>query len=257
MSERFNQRLRALRSGGCLTFTLAEAQNLFGMTSSAFADASQMAIRRQALFKPRQGLYVIPSHRDGPLRAPPMQDIIDDIMTHDRAPYYVGLLSAAKAHGARVPAGTPFQVVSSKILRSFRLSAQHVEFFHRKNMPPLDMLQRRRGDVAQLRLSSALLTAVDLLRYRRHMASHDLVRTMLGEMAGCMDVAEVPLLLGFTPVSVLQRLGYFLDLAGAKQLADTIAERIDGASRPTGLGPVGHTSKAKPALERRWQLFSQ
>ena len=48
---------------------------------------------------------------------------IDSLMRHEKRSYYVGLLTAAAAHGAAHQAGMEFQVVTDKLLPDMEVPA--------------------------------------------------------------------------------------------------------------------------------------
>ena len=87
-------------------------------------------------------------------------------MCREGQAYYVGLLKAAELHGATHQAVMEFQVVTAKRLPRIRAGRSLIVFYFRKDMEAVTAgIEDRKTDTGTMTISSAALTALDLLRY--------------------------------------------------------------------------------------------
>ena len=113
-------------------------------------------------------------------------------MRHEGRAYYVGLLKAAELQGATHQAVMEFQVVSDKRLPKIRAGRNLIVFYFRKNMEALMAgTERRKTDTGTMRISSAALTALDLLRYPQASGSIDSVATVLSDLGQTIDPEQL------------------------------------------------------------------
>ncbi|MGB3335855.1 MAG: type IV toxin-antitoxin system AbiEi family antitoxin [Devosia sp.] len=255
MSEQLPDKLLRLLSIGRLTFSKDEVPSLLGMSLSAFEDASQRATNRGRLLRPRRGFYVVVPPQEMAYGAPPATHMIDDLMTHEGAPYYVGLLKAAELHGAAHQAVMAFQVVSSKRMPSIPYGRGVIDFFYNGAMPPDELIDRKQTEAGFFNVSSAALTAADLLRYPRASGSIDAAASVIGDLAERIENSAIAGLRGVVPTPTLQRLGYVLDQVGAAELANEVDKAIDGDTRRIELDTFIVSPKGAPeALDDRWKV---
>jgi hypothetical protein len=93
--DRLLNYIESLQAQGRLVFTSVEAQKELFDTPNAFIKASLRLIRKDKLFRPTNGFYVIipTEYRSG--KSVPPEWYIDALMKFHGLPYYVGGLSAA------------------------------------------------------------------------------------------------------------------------------------------------------------------
>ena len=162
-----------LLSAGRTVFTAEEAEQALGVGHGAFLDASERLQRREALLNPRQGFYVVVPPQYASWGAPPPTWYIDALMHREDPAYYVGLLKAAELHGATHQAVMEFQVVTAKRLPRIRAGRSLIVFYFRKDMEAVRAgVEDRKTDTGTMKISSAALTALDLLRYPQASARH-------------------------------------------------------------------------------------
>jgi len=255
MNEQLPDKLLRLLSVGRLTFSKDEVPSLLGMSPSAFEDASLRAINRGRLLRPRRGFYVIVPPQEMAYGAPPATQVIDDLMAHEGAPYYVGLLKAAELHGAAHQAVMTFQVVSSKRMPSIPYGRGVIDFFYNGVMPPDELIERKQTEAGFFNMSSAALTAADLLRYPRASGSIDAAASVIGDLAEQIEGSAIIGLRGVIPTPTLQRLGYILEQVGAAELANEVDKVIAGDSRRVELDTFVATPQGgSEALDDRWKV---
>ncbi len=103
-------------------------------------------------------------------------------MRHEGQAYYVGLLKAAELHGATHQAVMEFQVISVKRLPKIRAGRNLIVFYFRKDIEAVKAgIEDRKTDTGTMKISSAALTALDLLRYPRASGGIDNVATVLSD----------------------------------------------------------------------------
>lgn len=209
----------SLLSMGRTIFTAEEAEQSLGVGRGAFLDSAERLQRRKALLNPRQGFYVVVPPQFASWGAPPPAWYIDGLMRYEGQAYYVGLLKAAELHGATHQAVMEFQVVSAKRLPKIRAGRNLIVFYFRKDMEAVAAgIEDRKTDTGTMKISSAALTALDLLRYPQASAGIDNVATVLSDLGQKIDADQLAALSVTVERPVVQRLGHLLDRLGHEAL---------------------------------------
>ncbi len=217
----------SLLSSGRTAFTAEDAERTLGIGHGAFLDAAERLQRREALLNPRQGFYVIVPPQYASWGAPPPAWYIDPLMRREGAAYYVGLLKAAELHGATHHAVMEFQVVSSRRLARIRSGRSLIVFYYRKDMESVAAgIEHRKTDTGTMKVSSAALTALDLLRYPQASGGIDNIAMVLSDLAQKIDAGQLADLSRETERSVVQRLGYLLEHLGHDAQAGPMLEAL-------------------------------
>jgi predicted transcriptional regulator of viral defense system len=199
-------------SAGRAVFTRDEAVAALGITPRGFLKAAERQQRRKTLLGLRHGFYVVVPPQYLSWGAPPPAWYIDDLMRHERHPYYVGLLKAAELHGATHQAVMEFQVITSKRLPKNRVGRSIVSFLYRKDMERIaDAVVDQKTDTGKMRVSSPELTAFDLLRYSHAVGAIDSIATVLADLGAKIKSERLAKLAPAFERTVSQRLGYLLD----------------------------------------------
>ena len=216
-----------LLSSGRMVFTAEEAEQALGVEHGAFLDAAERLQRREALLNPRQGFYVVVPPQYASWGAPPPAWYIDALMRREGKAYYVGLLKAAELHGATHQAVMEFQVVTAKRLPRIRAGRSLIVFYFRKDMEAVTAgIENRKTDTGTMKMSSAALTALDLLRYPQASGGIDNVATVLSDLAEKIDPKQVAALSVRSERPVVQRLGYLLEHLGHDALTEQMLEAL-------------------------------
>ncbi len=201
-----------LLSTGQTVFTTEEAEQALSVGHGAFLDAAERLQRRKALLNPRQGFYVVIPPQYASWGAPPPAWYIDALMRREGQAYYVGLLKAAELHGATHQAVMEFQVITAKRLPRIRAGRSLIVFYFRKDMKVVTAgIEDRKTDTGTMKMSSAALTALDLLRYPQASGGIDNVVTVLSDLRQEIDPEQLAALSAVVERPVVQRLGYLLD----------------------------------------------
>jgi len=210
-----------------MVFTAGEAERVLGVGRGAFLDGAERLQRRGALLNPRRGFYVVVPPQYGSWGGPPPAWYIDALMRHEGHAYYVGLLKAAELHGATHQAVMEFQVVSDKRLPQIRAGRNLLVFYFRKDMEAVTAgTEGRKTDTGAMRISSAALTALDLLRYPQASGGIDSVATVLSDLGQKIDPEQLATLSALVERPVVQRLGYLLEHLGHDALTGSMLESL-------------------------------
>ena len=216
-----------LLSSGRTVFTAEEAEQAIGVGHGAFLDAAERLQRREALLNPRQGFYVVVPPQYASWGAPPPAWYIDALMRREGQPYYVGLLKAAELHGATHQAVMEFQVVTAKRLQRIRAGRNLIVFYFRKDMDAVTAgIEDRKTDTGTMKISSAALTALDLLRYPQASGGIDNVATVLSDLGQKIDPGQLAVLSEAVERPVVQRLGYLLEHLDQDALTEPMLEAL-------------------------------
>lgn len=216
-----------LLSAGRTVFTAEQAEQALGVGHGAFLDAAERLQRREALLNPRRGFYVVVPPQYASLGGPPPAWYIDPLMRHEGQAYYVGLLKAAELHGASHQAVMEFQVISAKRLPKIRAGRNLIVFYFRKNVEAVTAgTEGRKTDTGTMRISSAALTALDLLRYPQASGGIDNVATVLSDLGQKIDPEQLGTLSALVERPVVQRLGYLLEHLGHDAVTGSMLETL-------------------------------
>ena len=216
-----------LLSAGQVVFTAEQAERALGIGHGAFLDAVERLQRREAVLNPRQGFYVVVPPQYASWGAPPPAWYIDALMGHEDQAYYVGLLKAAELHGATHQAVMEFQVVTAKRVPRIRAGRSLIVFYFRKDMEAVtEGVEDRKTDTGTMKISSAALTALDLVRYPQASGGIDIVATVLSDFGQKIDPEQLAALSAVVERPVVQRLGYLLDHLGHDSLTGPMLESL-------------------------------
>jgi predicted transcriptional regulator of viral defense system len=225
----FQARLLGVGRG---VFTAEEAQSALGISRGAFLDAAERLQRRGELIRLRRGFYVIVPPQEAAMGAPPPEWYIDALMQHENRRYYVGLLTAASAHGASHQAVMTLQVITDKRIPSVEVGRTRIDFTYRKEMAAVEMgVEEGKAHSGYLKRSSPELTALDLVRYPDGGAGLDNIATVLSELACGLNPQKLAKLSDAFEKPVVQRLGYLLDRLGYEEITAAMLSSLDARGR--------------------------
>jgi predicted transcriptional regulator of viral defense system len=219
--------MTGLLAAGRLVFSRDEAQGAIGTGRGAFLAAAQKLQKRRRLLNPRQGFYVIVPPQNLNFGSPPPASFIDDLMRHEKRPYYVGLLKAAELHGAAHHAIMEFQIVTDKQMRDIQAGRSKIAFYFKKDLTSVASGIEHKTDTRKMKVSSIELTLLDLLRYPEASGGLDNVLTIFADLGPKLDAEKMASLCGAFERSVVQRAGYLLDRSGLPDHAKKLHEFVE------------------------------
>lgn len=239
-----------LLSQGRHTFTSAEAEELLGLEDAALRNALRRLARKGHLFSPARGLYVLvpPEYRSWGVV--PAEWFVDELMRHLGRPYYVGLLSAAAAHGASHQAPQVFQVVTPvaaepRDIRRVRLRFHESVFFPTAETMPMTV------PTGQMTVSTRETTVVDLVGSPRLAGGLDNVATIVGEI-GELHGSALARIAAPRGLSVVRRTGWLVEKFGEADDLEALrqASRID-----QGYPSLLESAQGKRgSVDKQWKL---
>lgn len=245
--------IQDLSAKGRACFSFEDVEKLKASSPAAIKAALRRLQKKGGIAMPYRGFYVIvpPEYRAAGCLPP--EQFIPDLMNYLGEVYYAGLLSAAEYHGAAHQRPQVFQVIVGKGRRPIKCGKMRVEFIFRKNAAKIST-EPRNTPAGVLKIATPEATALDLIGYVGHCAGLDNVATVLAELAEKIDAERLRELAELSPIAWVQRLGYLIELVGAREKAERIAGYI-AEKRPvrTPLAPAIGIKGAR--MDSRWRVF--
>lgn len=245
--------LRDLAARGRYDFSAEEVGSELGVSLAAARSALRRLRKKGLVASPQRGFDLIVPPEYQHLGCLPAEQFVPQLMTRHEIPYYAGLMTAARYHGAAHQQPQVFQVVVPRNRPPIRCGRVRVDFVARRNaaaMPTVSFNTPR----GYLRVSSPEGTAFDLVGYPQHGGGLDHVATMLAELGEKLDSDRLAALGALSPLPWAQRLGFLLERVGhsscTRGLAAFVAEH---ASETVALVPGAEASDA--SRDARWRLL--
>ena len=251
--RRASDLLRDWASRGSYHFSTEELADELGVSLTAARSGLRRLKKKGLVATPYRGFHVAIPAEHQVLGCLPAEQFVPQLMDRLGIPYYAGLLTAARYHGAAHQQPQVFQVVVPKNRPPIHCGLVKVAFVARRNgaAMPTKRVNTPRGF---LRISSPEVTAYDLVGYQAHCGGLENVATVLSELGESLDSAELPSLSQFSPIPWSQRLGFLLDLVGHSSRSTALADFVKNrATETTVLVPGG--SEASANRNARWKLL--
>lgn len=194
-------------------FTLEKVMKVFAHNSEETTKRALARLSKKGnIISVHRGYYLIiaPQYKSKGILPPTL--FINDLMKYLERPYYVGLLSAAQIHGAAHHAPQEFYVFTSRpAMRPLHKKGIKINFIG-INKIPADFLEERKTESGYIKISSPILTAIDLIDFDYVVGRISRVSTVLNELVEKLKSEDFNKnLLGIAKISTLQRLGYILE----------------------------------------------
>lgn len=210
---------------GKMSFSVNELQKIFSEFS---LNALQMNLKRlnkkNKIRHVMKSFYSIipPEYRQRKIIPPEL--FIDQLLEYLQRQYYVGLLSAAAMHGASHQQAMEYYVFIYKTpIRPTQVEGLKINYVVKNSIPQYG-IDKKKTDAGYINISNPELTAVDLIAYQHRIGGLNRASTVLYELSESMSPDKLNEILNENiPFSVLQRLGYILELVlHKKELAGVI-----------------------------------
>lgn len=243
-----------LQESGRYTFTREEAVMQCGTSETALRHAALRLQKQTRLVMPRRGFFVIVPLEYRSTGAPPPAWYIDALMRFHGRPYYVGLLSAAALHGAAHQQAQEFQVITDRALRPAIAGRTQLRFFYKRYQARTATVPLK-VETGTMLVSSPEATAFDLVRYPLAAGGLGNIVTVLADLAEKIDPGRLVIAAeAVAELAAVQRCGLLLELAGAGDKADQLANWI--ADQKPRTIPLRADRDAKGASKsQRWRLL--
>jgi len=243
-----------LLSRGTSAVTVSELADLLGVPQDQVRRRLHVPTTRHEWVQPTRGLWVPVPPEYRTWGAPPGIELIDVMMRHLNARYYVGWLSAAAVHGAAHHAPQVFQVAVSRHVRDRTVGRTRFRFAQRPSAMDLPTIARpTRSGVA--RVSTREVTMLDVATDPDLAGGSDNSATVIIELADddAFDVAALAAIAARFPAASGRRVGYVLErLAGRDDLTPLHEATAARSSSPSRLDPA---RRAAGPVDERWSLY--
>ena len=153
-----------LTAQGQMCFTAKQVNEALGVSEIAARAALRRLKHKGEIAQPMQGFYVIVPPEYRILGCRPAEHFIHELMEHIKAPYYVGLLSAAQYYGAAHHRPQQYQVVTNQKRRAIICGRVKIVFFTKKDIQDVPT-QKYNAPQSIILISTLEATAMDLIIY--------------------------------------------------------------------------------------------
>ncbi len=256
MSEdnRVSDLLDNFQRRGLYGFDRSKVEQALPASPAAVGKSLERLAAKGRVKRIRKGFHAIVPVEFASQGIPPSDWFIDDLMRSLDLPYYIGLLSAAAFYGAAHQQVQQLQVIIPRQERPIELPGLTIRFFRKQDFSSTP-LQSRKGYSGMLPVSSPEATALDLIRYARHIGGLDAVLTVLSELAESLHPGRLATAATTESESAqIQRLGWLLDHLDQTTLADALhaalpaLKTLPRAKLDPAASRTGHTSR------NRWRI---
>lgn len=223
-------------------FSKEQAIKAIGCTPDALTAAATRLIKKQRLFSPWRGFYLILRAEDRVAGAPEPARWIDALMKFLEIDYRISLLRAAAFHGSSHQAIMVFQLVVPKQLRSFEAGRHRIQFIYQKdyafneiNRP--EFLQELKSDTGFAKVAGVELTLLDSARYFHKAGGINGLAQIVHDVADKADRHKLCKAAASYENSAVRRLGYLLDHFGFDKQALSLVQFARAAKSLKPLDP--------------------
>lgn len=247
--------LEKLQSKGIYTFTRKDLLDNLSISESGIEMNITRYAKRGKIVRIKKGFYTIvpPEYRNSGI-LPPFW-FLDDLMKYLAADYYVALANAAAVYGASHQQPQVFQVIAGKQIKSIKAKNLKIEFIVKSKIEPEKFIRLKKTETGSVRVSSPELTCFDLVRYISRAGGINNAATILQELQSELDNKKlVDLAEYYDNYIYVQRLGYFFERGGSRQLEEILLKYLKGKkSYPVYLVP-GNKRKSM-RFNKKWKLL--
>jgi predicted transcriptional regulator of viral defense system len=223
----FSEYINDLVKHGKCSFTVQQAQSALNKSAEAIYSSAKHLLIKSELASPAKGFYVIVPPEYQVLGCLPAEHFIPYLIEYWQCPYYVGLLTAARYHGATHQAVQVFQIMIEGRSRPPILCGKvKIRFITNRHLAetPVQTISTAKS---MLKVSTPEGTAMDLLNYPHQAGGLNHIATILAELresmkpGGLLALTETQSTLAWK-----QRLGYLLEIVDAPELADVLKKYL-------------------------------
>lgn len=175
-------------------------------------------IKKKEIVNLRKGYYLIIPPRYSGMGNLPVELYVDKLFDYLKRKYYLGLFSAAKFYGAGHQQSQRDYIITEKPkLNTVKKNGADIKFFTIANWPENNIVSKK-SDAGTFKVSSPVLTALDLIHHQNKLGGMNRILTVVEELAEEIDAKDLPELLKWYPYkSTLQRFGFLMEKIGAEK----------------------------------------
>lgn len=240
---------------GRVAFSLTELTKDSGLSDIA-ARFQLLRLRGKVVrVSPRQPFFLIvsPEHRN--MGAPPAAWWLQDYFNWLGRPYYLALQSAASAFGSNPQALQVTQVMTDRPCRTIKAGRIQVRFFVKRGIERTPTQQLAQA-AAPLCISTPEAIVFDLVRYATNIGGIERAAETIRPLLPSLRERELKRVLTVeNETAVAQRLGFIVQAACEKKLAQVIYDWLPEKLTAVPLSPLKGERKSLPLVER-WQVLN-
>ncbi|PIB31263.1 hypothetical protein BFP77_02310 [Maribacter sp. 4U21] len=239
------------------SFTKDELQVVTQKDKEALTTDLSYLTKKGDIIPLRRGFYIIIPSRYSKQAKLPIQLYCERLFKSLKRPYYIGLYSAAKFHGAsHQQIQRDYFITSKPTLLDISKGATNIHFFTTTHWPAKN-IQVKKADAGIFKISDPVLTAVDLLHYQNKLGGLNRMVSVLEELMEGITYSNLSDLLSWYPhKSTLQRLAYFIDGSDIED-EESLVELLIEYFKPLQYYPIllSPSSKEKAgAVDNFWKV---
>jgi len=240
---------------GRVAFSLADLVKESGLSAIAAKRQLSRLVGKVVRVSPRQPFFLIvgPEHRS--MGAPPATWWLQDYFNWLGRPYYLALQSAASVFGSNPQALQVMQVMTDRPCRTIKAGRIQVRFFVKRGIERTPTQQLAQA-AAPLCISTPEATAFDLVRYSISIGGIERAAETIRPLLPGLRARELNrVLTAENETAVAQRLGFVIQAAREKKLAQVIYDWLPKKLTKVPLSPLKGERKNVPLIER-WQVLN-
>ncbi len=211
---------------GRYCFSKKQVISELSLTAIQFQYQAYRLIEKKLIKKFGPHFFVIVSAEYTNLGGPPLEWVIDPLMTHLGQDYYIGLLSAASMYGATHQQPMNFQVITNKPTKAIVMDLVTVQFHFSKVCESAYILKNK-VQTGYVKVSSKEQTIVDLIKYYPVCGYLSNVAQVVKDLSlECSMDAFKKLIKEERNEASLQRLGYIFEFLNLQTLAQMVEKEL-------------------------------
>ncbi len=237
------------------SFSRDELVNISPKNRTSITNELSHAVAKGDIIPLRKGFYLIIPPRYSKQAKLPIQLYSEKLFKSLDRPYYIGLYSAAKFHGASHQQIQRDYVITPKpTLLDIAKCTIDLRFFTTAHWPDRNILVKK-ADAGRFKISDPILTTLDLIRYQNKLGGLNRMLSVIEELIEEINSSDLHDLLTWYPSkSTLQRLGYILErLEADNSLLEILFDYFKSIQYyPILLSPK--TEQKAGAVNNRWKV---
>jgi hypothetical protein len=240
---------------GRVAFTLPDLVRETGLSATAAKNQLlRLGSQIVRVSRPQEFFLVVsPEHRI--VGAPPVMWWLDDYFNWLGHPCYLALQSAASVYGSNPQALQVTQVMTDVPRREIQVGRLNIQFFVKRRVEGT-RTQAPPNAFAPIRISIPEATAFDLVRYAPSIGGIGRAVETLVPLLSLMRVPELKRVLETeNETATAQRLGYVVETAGKKTLANAIHDWLPSQLSLVPLVPSQADHPTAPVIQR-WRVVN-
>lgn len=237
------------------SFSKDELHKSINKSKSALTTDLSYYTKKGEIIPLRKGFYLIIPPRYSKIAKLPIDLYIEKLFKYIDRPYYVGLYSAAKYHGAgHQQIQRDYIITSGSTLLDIEKSGIDIRFFTTSHWPLSNILTKK-SDAGYFKISDPILTLADLIYHQTKLGGLNRMLAIIEELSEEIKLKDLKDLLSWYPhKSTLQRLGFLLEKFDVdSELTNFIYNHLEqNKFFPVLLSPK--TNEKPGAVDNKWKV---